>query len=165
MSLRVRSLRHQGRPTVRAGQRARAGSDWTQLVLTRTYYLSNMRFASIDVSAWQDTVMASLDDVRTVALALPEVEEKLHFGMPAFRVADKGFASVTKDHRRLFLHLDVAHIEAELVRGDCQRLTRGTTLIGLDTDLVALDVDRLQRLLLAAWRHRAPKKVLGRHLS
>lgn len=25
--------------------------------------------------------------------------------------------------------------------------------------------DRLQRLMLAAWRHRAPKKVLGRHES
>lgn len=107
--------------------------------------------------------MASLDDVRTVALALPEVDEKPHFGMPAFRVADKGFASVTKDHRRLFLHLGAADIEAELVHGDCQRLTRGTTLIGLDADLVTLDAGRLQRLLLAAWRHRAPKKVLGRY--
>jgi hypothetical protein len=109
--------------------------------------------------------MASLDDVRTVALAMPEVDEKPHFGMPAFRVADKGFASVTKDHRRLLLHLDVADIEAELAHGDCQRLTRGATLIGLDTDLMALEADRLQRLLRAAWRHRAPKKVLGRYES
>jgi hypothetical protein len=109
--------------------------------------------------------MASLDDVRSVALALPEVEEKAHFGMPAFRVADKGFASVTKDHLRVFLHLGAAEIEAELVHGDCRRLTRGTTVIGLDADLVALDADRLQRLVLAAWRHRAPKKLRERYES
>ncbi|MEU4693658.1 MmcQ/YjbR family DNA-binding protein [Actinoplanes sp. NPDC023714] len=103
--------------------------------------------------------MASVDDVRASALALPEVVEKPHFGMPAFRVADKVFASVTKDQQRLFLHLGAAEVEAELVHGDCQRLTRGATLIGLDADLVVLDADRLQRLLLAAWRHRAPRKV------
>jgi hypothetical protein len=124
-----------------------------------------VRCAAIDAIAWQNSVMASLNDVRTVTLAMPEVEEKAHFGMPAFRVADKGFASVTKDHRRLFLHLDEADIEAELVHGGCQRLTRGTTVIGLDADLAALDADRLQRLLLAAWRHRAPKNVLARYES
>ena len=50
------------------------------------------------------SVMATLDDVRRIALALPEVQEKPHFGMPAFRVADKGFVSVAKDHSRVLLY-------------------------------------------------------------
>lgn len=83
--------------------------------------------------------------------------------MPAFRVADKGFASVTKDHARLFLYLGPADVAAELPLGDCQQLTRFDTLIGLDADLAALDAARLERLLHCAWRHRAPKAVIRRH--
>ena len=80
--------------------------------------------------------MATFDDVRRLALALPEVQEKPHFGMPAFRVADKGFVSVTKDHARVLLHLDPADVAAELALGDCQH---------------------------SAWRHRAPRAVIRRH--
>ncbi len=107
--------------------------------------------------------MATLDDVRRMALALPEVQEKPHFGMPAFRVADKGFVSVAKDHSRVLLYLDAADVAAELALGDCQQLTRFDVLIGLDADLAALDTARLTRLLHQAWRHRAPKAVLRRH--
>ena len=106
--------------------------------------------------------MASLDDVRRIALALPEVQEKAHFGMPSFRVADKGFASVTKDGSRLLLHLDKAVVDAELPQGGCQRLTRGATLVGLDVDLVALDMDRLGLLVRSAWRHRASRTLAAR---
>jgi hypothetical protein len=104
--------------------------------------------------------MAAFDDVRRIALALPQVREKPHFGMPAFRVADKGFASVTKDHSRVLLHLDAADVAAELALGNCQQLTRGEVLIGLDADLAALDSARLERLLRRAWQHRAPKAVM-----
>ncbi len=107
--------------------------------------------------------MATLDDVRRIALALPEVREKPHFGMPAFRVADKGFVSVAKDGSRLLLYLDAADVAAELALGDCQQLTRFDVLIGLDADLGALDAARLRRLLHQAWRHRAPKAVIRRN--
>jgi len=98
-----------------------------------------------------------------MALALPDVREQPHFGMPAFRVADKGFVSVTKDRSRVFLHLGAADVAAELALGHCQQLTRGQTLIGLDADLAALDADRLARLVRCAWRHRAPKGAISRH--
>jgi hypothetical protein len=109
------------------------------------------------------SVMATFEDVRRIALGLPEVQEKPHFGMPAFRVADKGFVSVAKDHSRVLLHLDAADVAAELALGDCQQLTRGNALLGLDADLAALDAARLERLLRCAWRHRAPKAVIRRH--
>ena len=82
---------------------------------------------------------------------------------PAFRVADMGFVSVTKDHSRVLLHLDPADVAAELALGDCQQLARGDALLGLDAVLAALDTARLERLLHCAWRHRAPKAVISRH--
>lgn len=122
-----------------------------------------MTFLPVSRQPGQNVPMATFDDVRRIALALPEVQEKPHFGMPAFRVADRGLASVTKDHSRVFLHLSADDVAAELALGDCQQLTRGDALIGLDADLVALDAARLARLLQCAWRHRAPKAVISRH--
>ncbi len=39
--------------------------------------------------------MTTLAQLRKAALALPETEEGTHFGMVAFSVRGKGFASVT----------------------------------------------------------------------
>lgn len=44
--------------------------------------------------------MPELANVWRFALALPETVEKTYFGMPGFRVQDKGFVTVTKDGTR-----------------------------------------------------------------
>jgi hypothetical protein len=38
--------------------------------------------------------MASEDDVRTIALGLPETSERSSYGTPGFRVKDKLFARI-----------------------------------------------------------------------
>ncbi|MFH9060428.1 hypothetical protein ACH4GM_04270 [Streptomyces coeruleorubidus] len=48
--------------------------------------------------------MTTVTQLRKAALALPEAEEGTHFGMVAFAVRGRGFASVTKDGR-VQLHL------------------------------------------------------------
>ncbi len=48
--------------------------------------------------------VTTLSQPRKAALALPEAEEGVHFGMVAFSVRGRGFASVTEDGRVL-LHL------------------------------------------------------------
>lgn len=105
--------------------------------------------------------MATLDDVRRYALALPETVESTHFGMPSFRVADKGFAGVSKDGTRVMLQLDDGEAEqAVAAHPDLMReLRRGTTLLGIDADLAGLPASRLAALIKAAWRHRAPKRL------
>ncbi|WP_022918483.1 hypothetical protein [Ruania albidiflava] len=40
--------------------------------------------------------MVSKSELRERALALPEVAEGSHFGMPAFAVQGSGFASISK---------------------------------------------------------------------
>jgi hypothetical protein len=105
--------------------------------------------------------MPDLADVRRLALALPEAIEKTHFGMPGFRVQDKGFVTVTKDGTRVFLHTSAADVAAAIANDPAiyRELRRGPTLIGIDADLARVPADRLEYLITQAWRNRAPKRL------
>ena len=105
--------------------------------------------------------MATLDDVRRMVLSLPETSEKSHLRMSAFCVARIGFLSVTEDGRRVFLHADEATVAAAISEDPAvfEQVRRGPTVLGLNTDLDAVDVALLTTLIEAAWRHRAPKRL------
>ncbi len=50
--------------------------------------------------------MASPDDIRRLALALPEAVEADHHGMPSFRVRGKTFSTLHQDQPRIMVKLD-----------------------------------------------------------
>jgi hypothetical protein len=50
--------------------------------------------------------MASPDDIRRLALALPEAVEADHHGMPSFRVRGKIFSTLHQAHPRMMVKLD-----------------------------------------------------------
>ena len=50
--------------------------------------------------------MASPDDIRRLALALPEAVEADHHGMPSFRVRGKIFSTIHLAHPRMMVKLD-----------------------------------------------------------
>ena len=50
--------------------------------------------------------MASPDDIRRLALALPEAVEADHHGMPSFRVRGKIFSTIHVAHPRMMVKLD-----------------------------------------------------------
>lgn len=50
--------------------------------------------------------MPSRDDIRALALALPEAYEQDHHGIPSFRVNKKIFCTVHLDRPRIVLKLD-----------------------------------------------------------
>ena len=97
--------------------------------------------------------------LRKAALALPEVEEGTHFGMVAFFVRRKGFASVTQDeHVQLYLVDD----DAEAALSDHptgERLVRMGTPIGIRIPLSDLNGLALNYLVRRAWFSRAPKRL------
>lgn len=105
--------------------------------------------------------MPELDDVRRFALALPATTEKPHFGMPGFRVQDKGFVTVTKDGARVFLHTSPEDVTTAIIEDPViyRELRRGPTLLGIDADLARIPMHQLERLITQAWRHRATKKL------
>ncbi|MHC5260477.1 MmcQ/YjbR family DNA-binding protein [Streptomyces sp. UC4497] len=103
--------------------------------------------------------MTTIAQLRKAALALPETEEGTHFGMAAFSVRGKGFASLTKNgYVQLRLSEDdtraalAAHAGAEAV-------LRSGAPIGVRLALADVNGKDLNALVRAAWSNRAPKRL------
>jgi hypothetical protein len=113
--------------------------------------------------------MITLEDIRAHATALPEVEEKLHFGRPAFRVRDRLFVSVhlEPDVASVILHVDEARAAAAAdddpdTYEQVWREHGGRQIfVGLRVDLAEVPAERFRSLLEDAWRHRAPKRLVA----
>lgn len=105
--------------------------------------------------------MADLDELRRVAMALPDVTEQTHSDMPAFYVGGRGFASVSQDGARLLLHATAGRVASALEDDPAvyRELRRGEALIGIDADLAAVPADRLADLVDHAWHLRTPRKA------
>ncbi len=107
--------------------------------------------------------MVTEDEVRAAALSLPETSEKPSYGMPGFRVRTKGFARLHELPGVLMLWCaDVGEKEA-LIASDPETFFTTPHYDGYSSVLVRLDQidsDELLDLLTAAWRSRAPTRLL-----
>src|SRR5690606_32545222 len=95
--------------------------------------------------------MTTIAQLRKAALGLPEVEEGTHFGMVAFSVRGKGFASVTKDG---VVQLQMADDDAERAVAEHpagERLVRMGTPIGFSIALAEVNGQALNALVRVAW--------------
>lgn len=103
--------------------------------------------------------MTTRGQLRKAALALPEAEEGTHFGMPAFSVRGKEFASLTGDG---WVQLRLSDAEAASVLAEHpigERLVRMGEPIGVRMPLAEINGMVLNALVRAAWKHRAPKRL------
>lgn len=108
--------------------------------------------------------MITLDDIRGFALALPEVEEGTHFGLPSFKVKGKGFAGLQKDGRYALIGISPAEAEAAAAGdpGIYEAVWRsGRIFVGVRVDLAAVSSQEVQRLVQSAWRNKAPKRLVA----
>jgi hypothetical protein len=107
--------------------------------------------------------MASEDDVRELALALPGTIEKSSYGTPGFRVRDKLFARI-REAGVLALWCESLEEKDFLIEGDPEKFFTTPHYDGYAYVLVRLDrVDpqHLRELIEDAWRLSAPKRVLA----
>jgi hypothetical protein len=115
--------------------------------------------------------VATEDDVRRIALALPHAEEIESDGFD-FRVGGKGFVWSYPERvpgRRRVIRTDIAVLyvgdEAEkqaLLLGEPERFFTNPSYDGLPMVMLRLDrveVPRLEELVLDAWRMRAPAEL------
>lgn len=107
------------------------------------------------------------DDVRAIALALPETAEKLAWGQPTFRVAGKIFAALGDDDTTMGVKCPVED-RAELIAAEPQKFFvregHDDTYAWLRVRLAALeDAAELTAVLADSWRQAAPRKLLDAH--
>src|SRR5512141_3104274 len=102
-------------------------------------------------------------DARRVALALPSVEEGPCYGTVGFRVAGKLFARIKEDGNTLVVSADRDSRDALM------EANPGTFFVtphyrGHDWMLIRLSKvkpEELREQVVAAWKRRAPKRLLA----
>jgi hypothetical protein len=106
--------------------------------------------------------VVSRDQVRGLALALPEVVEQDHHGRPSFRVAGRIFATLW-DLEHVNVMLDEAGIRTvvEAWPGVCEEFWWGKRLGAAHVDLTLADEPLVRELLADAWEHKAPAALVG----
>jgi hypothetical protein len=105
--------------------------------------------------------MVTEDEVRCLALALPEAAEADHHGFPSFRVRGKIFATL-RDPGFVNVMIAVEEVEAVVAEDPecCAPLWWGKKLSGVRVDLARVEAALLTELLTDSWRRRAPKALL-----
>ena len=106
--------------------------------------------------------MLTRQDIRRIALSMPEACEEPHFHMASFRVAGTIFCTLHDPEPRIMLKLDPEDqhnlsdgIAIEPVPGSWG--SRGSTFVWFEK----LAPDRLPDLMRLAWANVAPKRLVG----
>lgn len=110
--------------------------------------------------------MVTEDDVRRVALALPQTTEKPSYGTPGFRVRDKLFARMREEGDVLVVWVAGEGEKHGLIASSPATFFTTPHYDGYPTVLVrlgAVEEDELAELLAESWRLRAPKRVLSEY--
>ena len=111
--------------------------------------------------------MATEDDVRRIALGLPEVVEKPSYGTPGFRVKDKLFLRIrTEAEGGLVVFTDGLDEKEALLASDPATFFTTPHYDGHPSVLVhldAVDVEELTELITDSWLAKAPPKVRKDH--
>lgn len=109
-------------------------------------------------------------DVRTIALSLPDSSEKPAWGMPTFRVGGKNgkiFASLADDDTSIGVKCPKED-RAELIGAEPEkffmRAGHDDNYAWLRVRLAAVeDVEELRSILVDSWLQAAPKRLVAAH--
>lgn len=109
--------------------------------------------------------MATEDDVRRIALSLPETSERPSYeGTPSFRTKRKCFARIRGDGESIVVFTASVEEKEALLASDSRKFFTTAHYDGYPAVLVRFaetDVHELRELLTDSWRLAAPKRVLA----
>lgn len=105
--------------------------------------------------------MVSLDEIRQLALALPEAVEQDHHGRPSFRTGGRIFATLWDD-AHVNVMLDEAGIRTATQEhpAACAEFWWGKRLRAVQVDLGRVTKRLAADLLADAWEQKAPRRLL-----
>ncbi|HEY0094043.1 MAG TPA: MmcQ/YjbR family DNA-binding protein [Archangium sp.] len=104
----------------------------------------------------------TLEQVRKLALSLPEAEEQAHFDKPSFRVRGKIFATLHVPDKRAVLKLSLEEQDAFVrMQPDVFAVTPWGHQGWTSVELARVDRALFEKLLVEAWRRIAPKRVVA----
>jgi hypothetical protein len=106
--------------------------------------------------------VTTFDDVRRIAMSLPEAEERVTWDVDiTFRVRDKIFAMGGPDGTHASIKASIER-QADLIALDPETFAP-SAYVGrfgwVTVDLARVDASMLEDLLREAWRRTAPKKL------
>jgi hypothetical protein len=102
----------------------------------------------------------TVEELRKMVLALPEVIEQDHWGNPSFRIRGRIFATLP-DEAHVNVMIDPFDVDA-VVREDpetCAELRWGKQVRGVRVSLDNASATMVGTLLETAWRRKAPKRL------
>jgi hypothetical protein len=110
--------------------------------------------------------MITIDQIRAVALTLPEVEERASYGgRPSWRTGPRMFAWVREDPEALVVWIDSVEDKHALIATAPDKFFTTSHYDGQPIVLVNLDtigIGEARELIIDSWRARAPKKLVAR---
>ena len=126
--------------------------------------------------------MASWDDVRRIALGLPETSERPAYGSAAWRVRDKLFVWERPLRQKEIAELGAAAPDGPILGARVEDLVAKEALIADEPDLYfttahfdgypsvlvrlqRIGAEDLRELIVEAWLSRAPKRLAGHYLE
>jgi hypothetical protein len=107
----------------------------------------------------------TFEQVRSLALALPKVDEATSYGTPAFKVAGKLLARLHQDGESLVVKIDPDE-RAMRMKVDPKTFYITDHYLNYPWILVriaSVDLEDLRDLLEEAWRLTAPRRLLSEH--
>jgi hypothetical protein len=113
--------------------------------------------------------MITIDQIRILALALPEINERPSYGgRPSWRTGPRMFAWVRDDPEALVVWVDSIEDKHALIASSPDKFFTTSHYDGHPIVLVNLetvDVDEAREMIIDSWRVRAPKKLVARFES
>lgn len=106
--------------------------------------------------------MVSHDQVRRLALALPEAVEQDHHGRPSFRVAGRIFATLWDEtHMNVMVDEPGIRTAVQACPLACKEFWWGKRLRAVQIALQPADEAMVGELLAEAWEQKAPTRLWG----
>lgn len=108
--------------------------------------------------------MITIDDIRSIALSLPETFERASYGgRPSWRTSQRMFAWVREDPEALVVWVESLEEKDALLAADPGVFTTTSHYDGepiVLVDLDRIDLDHATELIIDSWRNRAPGRLV-----